>query len=206
MKLTTFMHAELFKNLPPARRFNAILIDPPWKYNDRINDHSRGAVNHYDTLDINQIAAFPAEDYTSDDCILFMWATKDFRADAEMLFGKFGFIFKTEFIWVKIKKGTLIPVLDTGDFPAIDADELRIGMGHYNRLCHEHLLVGIKKGSKTRLKNGSREASVFFAPISKHSKKPVLAYELVERNAEPPYLEVFARNTRTNWVSWGNEV
>lgn len=196
MKLTTFVHEAIYKDLPKHRKggYQAIMMDPPWKYKDRINDHSRGAINHYPTLTVEQIAAFPVEDYAGKDCFLYLWTTKDFRVDAQRLFTVFGFDFKTEFIWVKQIQE-----------PESEEDT-RMGMGHYNRLCHEILLVGLKKGSSMKPKNGSREKSVFFAPITGHSAKPDVAYEIIERNCDPPYLEIFARRNRENWTSWGNEV
>jgi len=41
---------------------------------------------------------------------------------------------------------------------------------------------------------------------SKHSKKPDEMYDLIETRSQGPYLEMFARNTRCGWDSWGNEV
>ena len=42
---------------------------------------------------------------------------------------------------------------------------------------------------------------------TKHSKKPLCAYEMIERlypNARK--IELFARNEREGWDCWGNEV
>jgi N6-adenosine-specific RNA methylase IME4 len=38
-----------------------------------------------------------------------------------------------------------------------------------------------------------------------HSKKPDLAYDLIERCSPGPYLELFARNPREGWAQWGDE-
>jgi N6-adenosine-specific RNA methylase IME4 len=38
-----------------------------------------------------------------------------------------------------------------------------------------------------------------------HSAKPPEFYELIEARSNGPYLEMFARNGRDGWASWGNE-
>ena len=44
-------------------------------------------------------------------------------------------------------------------------------------------------------------------PVTKHSKKPEIAYEIIERlYPDTQKLEMYARNTRAGWDSWGNEV
>jgi N6-adenosine-specific RNA methylase IME4 len=39
-----------------------------------------------------------------------------------------------------------------------------------------------------------------------HSRKPDEQYERIERLCGGPYVELFARQTRVGWTSWGNEV
>jgi N6-adenosine-specific RNA methylase IME4 len=42
--------------------------------------------------------------------------------------------------------------------------------------------------------------------LREHSRKPDEMYDKVERLLGGPYIELFARNKRDNWDSWGNEV
>jgi len=190
----------IYKNLPRSESFEAIMIDPPWAYNDRINDHSRGAINHYPTLTVEQLKQLDINQYCHEDTHLYLWTTKDFRCEAMKLITHWGFVFKTEYIWVKIKKASI-------NKEEYEDNDVRIGMGHWNRLCHEYLLFAIRKSSKRRPLNGKREPSVFFSTVERgHSGKPEKGYELIERNSNPPYLELFARNRREGWTCWGNEV
>lgn len=49
--------------------------------------------------------------------------------------------------------------------------------------------------------------SVFTEQVKRHSQKPEIAYQIIERlypNAKK--LEVFARQKREGWDVWGNEV
>ena len=39
-----------------------------------------------------------------------------------------------------------------------------------------------------------------------HSRKPEQTYDRIEKLVEGPYLELFARKTRRNWDSWGDQV
>jgi len=40
--------------------------------------------------------------------------------------------------------------------------------------------------------------------MGKHSEKPELLYEIVEKASYPGYLEAFCRKQRKGWVAWGN--
>jgi N6-adenosine-specific RNA methylase IME4 len=38
-----------------------------------------------------------------------------------------------------------------------------------------------------------------------HSRKPDEQYEIIEACSSGPFLELFARGTRRNWATWGNQ-
>ena len=44
------------------------------------------------------------------------------------------------------------------------------------------------------------------APRREHSRKPDEVYDRIERLAEGPYLELFARQSRRRWDRLGNQV
>ena len=173
----------------PTGQYQTIYIDPPWPYEDRINDSTRGSSNYYPSLSVKQIKELDVDSLASDNCLLWVWFTKLFRRWGEEIIESWGFIPKTEWIWAKT---------------TADGSKIRGGMGYYNRMAHEYLMLGTR-GSARPL-NGRREPSVIPAAREEHSKKPDVFYELVERNSEEPRLELFARSTRDNWYSWGNEV
>ena len=79
-------------------------------------------------------------------------------------------------------------------------------MGYYVRNQHELLYIGIK-GNMPPPPTSARFPSVIRSRRREHSRKPVQAYEYVEAMYErPPKCELFARNTREGWSSWGNEI
>ena len=78
-----------------------------------------------------------------------------------------------------------------------------IGLGYYFRGQHEICLFG-KKG---QMKPNSRsESTLVTAKKSKHSKKPNEFYEKIEALSDGAKIELFARNKREGWDSWGDEI
>jgi len=76
-------------------------------------------------------------------------------------------------------------------------------MGYYFRMATEHILVGTIGHPTVNVHN---LPSYFTAKRGEHSEKPLIFYEQVEKIADPPRIELFARSKRQGWDSWGNEV
>lgn len=163
----------------PQGEFNVILADPPWLYDIDI----RGSPSvHYDVMTVDKICEMNIP--TANDCILFLWATAPKIKEALQVLESWGFEYKTHMVWIKDK----------------------IGTGFYFRGQHELLLVG-KKGQMLIPEEEDRPSSVLESPRTKHSKKPEKVYSIIEKMyPDSKYLELFARNTRENWKSWGDEI
>lgn len=82
---------------------------------------------------------------------------------------------------------------------------IRSGLGQYARGSHELLLFG-SRGKAHMPPTEVRPKSVQFAPITEHSAKPELFYDIIEACSPGPRLEMFARNARPGWAVFGNEV
>jgi N6-adenosine-specific RNA methylase IME4 len=82
----------------------------------------------------------------------------------------------------------------------------RIGTGYWFRNKHELLLVGTK-GSVPAPAPGEQYESVIEAAVHAHSAKPPAFAEMIDE-LFPSVLgvELFAREQRTGWHVWGNEV
>jgi N6-adenosine-specific RNA methylase IME4 len=61
-----------------------------------------------------------------------------------------------------------------------------------------------KVGAPKILSRKNRE--LIIAPRREHSRKPDEAAERIEQFCAGLYLELFARQRRPNWSSWGDEV
>src|ERR1700704_3583642 len=79
------------------------------------------------------------------------------------------------------------------------------GVGFYFRNVTELILFGVKGKNARTLKPGRTQVNYIGTRKREHSRKPDEQYALIEGCSPGPYLEMFARGTRENWVSWGNQ-
>jgi N6-adenosine-specific RNA methylase IME4 len=168
--------------LETANRYPVIYADPPWRY-EHVKTESRAIENQYPTMALDEICALPLADVTTDDALLFLWATSPKLAEAMRVVESWGFTYRTSMVWVKDQ----------------------IGMGYYARQRHELLLIGTK-GEPPVPEPANRPDSVIESPRGRHSEKPEVFYELIERMyPELPKVELFARQPREGWGRWGNQ-
>jgi N6-adenosine-specific RNA methylase IME4 len=83
-----------------------------------------------------------------------------------------------------------------------DPVDANMGMGYWTRANSEPCLLATR-GKPKRL-----DAVVRMGIIEsrrEHSRKPDCVHERIERLVAGPYLELFARQSRPGWTSWGNE-
>lgn len=164
------------------KRYSVIYADPPWRYEYSISN-SREIENHYPTMDLEQICLLPVPDIAAQDAILFMWTTSPKLEESMQVIRAWGFNYRTCLVWVKDK----------------------IGMGYYARQRHELLLIA-KRGDIPPPDTDARFDSVIEAPRQAHSEKPHVVYDMIEAMyPEFDRIELFARNKRAGWDSWGNQ-
>jgi len=165
----------------PNGIFDIILADPPWRY-DFSKSKSRAIESHYQSMDLKDICILDVP--AGENSVLFLWATAPKIIEALKVMESWGFTYKTNLVWIKDK----------------------IGMGYHVRGRHELLFIGTK--GKGRLPAATEKwESVIFAARREHSCKPTIIYDIIE-GAYPncKYLELFARERREHWVSWGDEL
>ncbi len=162
-----------------GQTFACIYADPPWKYG---NQGTRGSTdNHYQTMTVDEIAKEPVGALTAEDCHLHLWTTNAFLFESREILEAWGFTYKSCFIWVKPQ----------------------MGMGNYWRLAHEFLLFGVKGSLPFENKS---QISWVQAGRTKHSSKPRIVRELVEKVSPGPYLELYGREQIPGWTVYGNQV
>ncbi len=79
-------------------------------------------------------------------------------------------------------------------------------MGYHVRERHEALMIA-KRGELPPPATDARPDSVIEAPRLEHSAKPAIFYEIIEKMYPGVRkLELFGRNARNDWTTWGNQV
>jgi N6-adenosine-specific RNA methylase IME4 len=174
----------------PDRQYGVILADPEWRFEpySRETGMDRAADNHYPTSPTDVIASRPVGSIAANDCVLFLWATVPMLPEALFVMVRWGFRYRTSFVWRKN----------------------RVGTGYWNRNRHEYLLVGAK-GKVPAPAIGTQfesllDGEVLDSDMRGHSVKPDWQYELIEKFFPTlPKIELNARRSRPGWDSWGFE-
>jgi len=130
----------------------------------------------------------PVACVAANDCVLLMWCTWPKMAEGLALMEAWGFEYKTGVPWLKLSKDSLP----------------RIGCGYHARACSEYIMIGTK-GNPRAPEPFERQPGIILAKQGAHSAKPDDVYTFAELY-DGPYIELFARRYRENWVSLGNEL
>eukprot|EP00698_Gefionella_okellyi_P009206 TRINITY_DN2324_c0_g1_i3.p1 TRINITY_DN2324_c0_g1~~TRINITY_DN2324_c0_g1_i3.p1 ORF type:complete len:330 (-),score=38.72 TRINITY_DN2324_c0_g1_i3:87-1076(-) len=178
----------------PSGRFDVIVADPPWPYHR--NQCSGAAENHYPTMTREQLLVLPVQGLAARNCALLLWTTGPHLDLAQQLIEAWGFEYKTVFFtWIKVtERGT--PVC---------------GLGTYTRSASEFCLLATR-GTVMHLKKSHSVLQVISAERREHSRKPEESRNRIEGFFGTPHgdgtriVELFARQGREGWASWGNEV
>lgn len=170
-------------NLPEGV-FEVIEMDPPWEYRTKLE-----GTPQYKTMPLEnmkqEIPKLPAHK----DCILFMWATNPKLKEAMELMEFYGFEYKTNFAWGKVKDG-----------------KVQRGTGFYVLGAHELLLIGVK-GSPGLPSDKIRVPSLQLYPTTEHSEKPDIFYDIIETYFPgKKKLSMFSRKKREGWTVWGDSI
>ncbi|MCY2990004.1 MAG: MT-A70 family methyltransferase [Planctomycetota bacterium] len=173
-------------------QFGSILIDPPWRFTNRTGkvapEHRR--LRRYPTMSFEEIAALVVGDVALPKSHLYLWTPNALLAEALQIMRAWGFTYKTNIVWFKVRK---------------DGGADGRGVGFYFRNVTELLLFGVK-GSLRTLQPGRRQVNILISRKQEHSRKPDSVYDLVQRCSPGPHLELFARERVPGWTQWGNEV
>lgn len=171
----------------PSGRFTVIYADPPWDYNDKqggtISESYGAAEKHYPSMSLEELKALGVPGLSAPDCVLFLWSTCPLLEQALELARAWGFKYKAQFVWDKIKHN----------------------MGHYNSVRHELLLI-CTRGSAVPEKAKLFD-SVQSIERKAHSAKPEEFREIIETlYPSGRKVELFRRGAAPKgWSVWGNE-
>jgi N6-adenosine-specific RNA methylase IME4 len=172
--------------------FGTVLIDPPWRFLNRTGkvapEHRRLA--RYATLSAAELAALPVGELARPQSHLYLWCPNALLAEGLQLLAAWGFAYKTNLVWYKVRK---------------DGGPDGRGVGFYFRNVTELVLFGVR-GSLRTAAPGRRQTNVIVHRKREHSKKPPTLYKIIEDCSPGPWCELFARERRPGWHQWGDQV
>ncbi len=175
-----------------GQRFGTILADPPWQFTNRTGkmapEHRR--LLRYPTMQLDDILNLPVPDLCLPQSHLYLWVPNALLAEGLQVMQQWGFTYKTNLVWYKIRK---------------DGGPDGRGVGFYFRNVTELILFGVKGSLRTH-QPGRRQVNIITSQKREHSRKPDELYAIIEQCSPGPYLELFARQLRRNWQQWGNEI
>ncbi|UJS16208.1 MAG: MT-A70 family methyltransferase [Candidatus Jettenia sp.] len=171
--------------------YSTILADPPWRFDNRTGkmapEHQR--LLRYPTMTLEEIYEIPVSQVAAANSHLYLWVPNALLAEGLEVMKRWGFTYKTNIIWYKIRK---------------DGGPDGRGVGFYFRNVTELILFGIRGHMRT-LQPGRTQVNIISSQKREHSRKPDQIYDLIESCSPGPYLELFARFRREGWNQWGNE-
>ena len=155
----------------------------------KVRIHSSGKPLDYPVIPIHEIQTIlnKAGLKSDENRILFLWTIDKYLFQAEELAKTLGYKLHARMIWNKV---TGIPAAFT----------IRYGHEYLLYMYHGKFLPVAKEAR-------GKIHTVFTEQVKKHSQKPEIAYQIIERlYPDADKLELFARQKRIGWDVWGNEV
>jgi N6-adenosine-specific RNA methylase IME4 len=181
-----------FRQFLAGRRYSTVLADPPWQFQNRTGkmapEHNR--LHRYETMSLANIKQLPVAEATNETSHLYLWVPNALLPDGLEVMKAWGFEYKSNLIWHKIRK---------------DGGPDGRGVGFYFRNVTEIILFGIRGTNARTLPPGRSQVNFLATQKREHSRKPDEQYALIESCSPGPFLELFARGERENWDVWGNQ-
>lgn len=165
-----------------TEKFKTIVADPPWpqsltgSFKRREN---RALALPYPVMTLDEIASLPVAEMAAPGAHLWLWTTNQFLEAGFHVMRAWGFRYLAPITWVK---------------PS--------GLGAWFVHRTQTILFGYTPPLTMRERY---LPTVISGNAGRHSAKPDCTYDFIERISESPRLELFAREQRLGWKTWGNE-
>jgi N6-adenosine-specific RNA methylase IME4 len=134
----------------------------------------------YPSMPLDDIRALPIHRLAADDAVLFLWVTNAMLRYVYPLLDAWGFVEKTILTWHKPKPG----------------------IGTYLRSTTEHAVLAIRGKPEIML---TTQTTLLRATGREPGRKPDEFYDLVTSLCRGRRLDMFARETRKGWTTWGSD-
>jgi N6-adenosine-specific RNA methylase IME4 len=152
--------------------FATILADPPWRFQNSTGkvapEHKR--LRRYSTLSLQDIMALPVSDIAQETAHLYLWVPNALLPDGLAAMRAWGFTYKTNIVWHKIRK---------------DRGSDGRGAGFYFRNVTELILFGVRGKNARTLDPGRRQVNYLATQKREHSRKPDELYPIIEACSAP---------------------
>lgn len=162
--------------------YDVAVVDPPTQFElYSENGNKKSASAQYKTMSWESLGRLPVGQLVRGNGIILLWACPPTLRHSFGLFDDWGARYKTELVWPKGRMGT----------------------GYRSRGMHESVLLGVF-GDECQIHDA------FYGEIRgkarDHSRKPDEFYEMViDRTPGLDRCELFARQSREGFVTWGDE-
>jgi len=171
--------------------YDIIYMDPPWKQTrggkKQVRPNSSGISVPYKTMNLSDIEEYiKVVTDKSKNANVFLWVIQKYYIEANQIMKRLGFKKHTDIVWDK----------GNGPCPAFTV-----------RMSHEYLQWWYKPGKIIKPVDPGKYTTVLKENHTTHSTKPEAAYRMIEvMFPNTNRIELFARNTRNQWDSFGNEI
>ena len=173
--------------------YSLILADPPWNQSKggkkNVRPKSSGTGLDYSVCSLEEIKKHlsQAVSLCEDNSVLFLWTIDKYLFEAQRIAEELGYKLHARMIWNKV---TGIPAAFT------------VRYGHeYLLYMYRGKLLPVAKNERGKIH------TVFTEKVVKHSQKPNVSYEIIERlYPDARRLEMYARRERDGWDCWGDEI
>lgn len=175
-----------------GKKYKTIYADPPWRFQNRTGkvapEHKR--LNRYETMPLEDIMSLPVQQIADQKSHLYLWVPNALLPDGLAVMQAWGFEYKGNIIWEKIRK---------------DGQPDGRGVGFYFRNVTEILLFGTKGNNNRTLAPARSQVNLVRTQKREHSRKPDEIVSIIENCSPGPYIELFARGKRDGWDMWGDQ-
>jgi N6-adenosine-specific RNA methylase IME4 len=169
--------------------YDVIVCDPPWLMELRsVKGEGKSPQAQYECMSNEAILQLPVGDLIGSEGWLFLWTSAPKLDLGFDCLKRWGFTYTSRLSWLKITAKNR---------------KRRMGPGYVVRTFHEDILIG--KIGEPRLRKAL--PSLFDGVAREHSRKPDEFYDLIDKFAAPGArkLDLFSRQTRPGWTSYGDE-
>ena len=146
-------------NAAGRQKYACILADPAWQFINRTGkvapEHRR--LSRYGTMDLATICGLPVDEIAAPTAHLYLWVPNALLPDGLRVMSEWGFQYKSNVIWRKIRK---------------DGGSDGRGVGFYFRNVTEIILFGVRGKNARTLQPGRTQVNYLETRKREHSRKP----------------------------------